>query len=100
MTWVGPDGAATTLRYEAFCEGIQYAEAMIVVSEAVDTKAAALGRERTEAFRQILVEMLRREVKCLAGPPAPLRPNHEGWQDLAKRLFEAAAEARTSPSGK
>jgi hypothetical protein len=96
MAWAAPDGAATTLRYEAFCEGIQYADAMIAVSEAVDRKAAALGKERTAAFRDILVEMLRREVKTLAGPPTPLRPNHEGWQDLTRRLFEAAAVAAKS----
>ena len=47
MTWAGPHGAETTLRYEAFCEGIQYAEAMIAVSEALDKKQESLGRERT-----------------------------------------------------
>lgn len=92
MIWAAPDGPATTLRYEAFCEGIQYAEAMIAVSEAVDTKAGLLGPERSGALRQVLLDMVHQEVKCYR-PMQPLRPNHEGWQDLVKRLFDAAAES-------
>jgi len=92
MAWAGPDGPATTFRYEAFCEGIQYAEALVVVSEALDTQAAALGAERTEEYRRLLTDMWRREVRCLSGPSAPLRPNHEGWQDLTRRLLDAAGE--------
>jgi len=89
MVWPGPDGPATTLRYEAFCEGIQFAEALVVVSEALDTKAAALGPERAEEFRRMLTELWRREVRV--GGAAPLRPNHEGWQAMFRWLFDAAA---------
>jgi hypothetical protein len=90
MVWPAPDGPETTLRYEAFCEGIQYAEALIVVSEALDRKAEELGPERVEQYRRLLTEMWRREVRV--GGAAPLRPNHEGWQTLVKQLFDAAAE--------
>jgi len=98
MVWAGPDGAATTFRYEAFCEGIQYAEALVVVSEALDTRAAALGKERVEAYRRLLMDLWCREVRVGGG--SPLRPNHEGGQELVKRLFEAAAESTKSSSGK
>ena len=97
MTWAGPHGAETTLRYEAFCEGIQYAEAMIAVSEALDKKQESLGRERTEALRQVLADLVRQQDKY-RGPYVALRPNHEGWQPLARRLLEAAAQAVT-PAG-
>jgi len=96
MVWAAPDGPATTLRYEAFCEGIQFAEAMIVVSEAVETREAVLGQERSDAFRRLLVDLVRHEVKCRGGQLSPLRPNHEGWQDLVRRLFDAAAEVSTA----
>ncbi|MDD4888798.1 MAG: hypothetical protein PHU85_02620 [Phycisphaerae bacterium] len=98
MVWAGPDGAATTMRYEAFCEGVQFAEALIVVSEAIDAKAAALGADRVEAYRQLLTDLWRREVR--GGWGSPLRPNHEGWQDITRRLLDAAAESTTIPSGK
>ncbi len=96
MLWPAPDGPATTLRYEAFCEGIQFAEALVVVSEALDTRAAALGPQRAEEFRQKLTELWRREVRV--GGAVPLRPNHEGWQAMFKWLFDAAA-ASTRPQG-
>ena len=98
MVWAAPDGPATTFRYEAFCEGMQYAEALVVVSEAIDTKAAELGEPRLQADRQLLTDMWCREVRCGVGPA--LRPNHEGWQGQAKRLFEAAAEVDKLPAGK
>jgi hypothetical protein len=96
MVWAAPGGPAATLRYEAFCEGIQYAEAMIAVSQAVDTKADALGPERAAAMRRLLVDMVRQEVKCYR-PMRPLRPNHEGWQNLIRRLFQAAADSEKIP---
>jgi hypothetical protein len=98
MVKAAPDGPATTFRYEAFCEGIQYAEALVVVSEALDTRAAALGKERVEAYRRLLMDLWCREVRVGGG--SPLRPNHEGGQELVKRLFEAAAESTKSSSGK
>ena len=93
MTWAGPDGAATTFRYEAFCEGIQYAEALVLVSQAINTKADVLGAERTAEYRRLLTGLWRREVLSLSGGAAPIRPNHEGWQDLARQLMNAAGEA-------
>ena len=98
MLWPGPDGPATTCRYEAFVEGVQFAEALVVVSEAIDTKAATLGAARVEEFRKMETDLWRREVRCLSGPLAPLRPNHEGWQDITRRLLDAAAISAGGPS--
>ena len=96
MVWAAPDGPATTLRYEALCEGIQFAEALVVVSEALDTKADALGPARAAEFRHMLTELWRREVR--AGTGAPLRPNHEGWQAMARWLLDAAALSARLPA--
>jgi hypothetical protein len=90
MIWAGPDGPATSLRYEAFCEGIQFAEALVTVSEIFDTRTAALGPERTEEFRARLTALWEREVR--AGNGQPLRPNHEGWQPAVRWLFDAAGQ--------
>jgi len=91
MVWPGPDGPTTTMRYEAFCEGIQFAEALWVVSEAIDNKADSLGPQRTDEYRELLTELWRYEVR--AGGSAVLRPNHEGWQTRIRRLFDAAAQS-------
>ncbi|HOX06930.1 MAG TPA: hypothetical protein PK280_11050 [Planctomycetota bacterium] len=90
MVWPAPDGAGTTMRYEAFCEGIQFAEALVVVSEILDTKAAAMGPEKADELRRRLTDLWSREVR--AGNGEPLRPNHEGWQPVVKWLFDAAGE--------
>lgn len=96
LTWPAPDGAGTTLRYEAFCEGIQFAEAMIVVSQAVDTNAEALGKEKADAFHQVLVDLVQQARSRTKGP---LQPADQGFQDVIKRLFDAAAEcAKLGPA--
>lgn len=97
MLWPAPEGPATTLRYEAFCEGIQYAEAMVALSEAIDVQAAALGEEKVAAYRRLLTDMWQREVRADRG--SPLRPDHGGWQEQMRALFAAAGEcARLGPA--
>jgi len=92
-----PEGPTTTLRYEAFCEGIQFAEALVALSEAIDVKAAALGQDKVAAYRKLLTEMWQREVRVGGG--SPLRPNHGGWQDQIRQLFEAMGESAKAGSG-
>jgi hypothetical protein len=96
MVWPGPEGATTTLRYEAFCEGIQFAEALLTVSEAMDVRADELGAAKVEACRRLLTEMWQREVRVGGG--SPLRPNHGGWQEQMRQLFEAAGEIQLKPA--
>jgi hypothetical protein len=90
MVRASPEGPTTTLRYEAFCEGIQFAEALVAVSEALDVKAAALGPEKVEACRRLLTDLWRREVRVGGG--SPLRPNTEGWQTAMRQLMEMAGD--------
>ncbi len=95
-----PEGPATTLRYEAFCEGIQYAEGLVAVSEAIDLKADALGAAKVEACRRLLTEMWNREVRAGGGGgSSPLRPNHGGWQEQIRALFDAAGECARAGAG-
>jgi len=91
MVWPGPKGAATTIRYEAFLEGIQDAEAVIAVSEAVDRHAAALGDELANECRKVLVDIIR--YQTFGRDRTPTRPVHHGWQDCSRRLYECAAKA-------
>jgi hypothetical protein len=91
LTWPGPSGAETTLRYEAFCEGIQYAEAMIALSEAVDRHADALGPQLADECRGVLTDMLQYEHKT-EGREQPLANSHADFQTLTVRLFGCAAK--------
>ena len=93
LAWPGPDGPETTVRYEAVIEGLQEAEAMIAVSEAVDKHARKLGPELVRECRDVLRERLR---YCHIRNQSRwqrvyFHMNHYGWQDLARRLLNCAA---------
>jgi len=89
-----PDGPAPTVRFEQVREGIQEAEAMIVVAEAVGEHADRLGPELAAECRQVLVDRLNycRRTCPEAYGRIGFRTNHTGWQALAERLFAAAAK--------
>jgi len=95
LTWPGPDGAEPLTAFEAVREGLQEAEAMIVLSEAVDEHAEAMGPELTARCRRVLAEALafchsRNQYKYQV---LLYHMNHYGWQDLSGRIFALAAEA-------
>jgi len=89
-----PDGPAPTVRFEQVREGIQEAEAMIVVAEAVGEHPDKLGPGLAAECRQLLVDRLNyaRRTCPEAYGRIPFRTNHYGWQGLAARLFNAAAK--------
>ena len=94
LTWPGPDGAETSVRYEALCEGVQESEAMIVVSEALSRHADKLGAQLAAKCRTLLRERLwychtRNQARW---QQVYFHMNHHGWQDLSKRLLDCAAE--------
>lgn len=88
-----PDGPAPTLRFEQVREGIQEAEAMIVVAEALGEHAERLGPELAAECRQLLIARLNyaRRTCPEAYGRIGFRTNHLGWQPLAARTFAAAA---------
>ncbi len=89
-----PDGPAPTVRFEQVREGIQEAEAMVVVAEAVGEHADKLGPELAAECRQLLTDRLNyaRHACPEAYGRIPFRTNHYGWQELSARLFAAAAK--------
>jgi Glycoside hydrolase 123, catalytic domain len=90
MTWPGKSGAQTTICYETFLEGIQDAEAVIVVSEAIDKHGEKIGAELKAECQKVLVDLLR--YQTFGRDRAPTRPVHYGWQDCSRRLYECAAK--------
>ncbi len=89
-----PDGPAPTVRFEQVREGIQEAEAMIAVAEALGEHADRLGPELAAECRQLLIDRLNycRRTCPEAYGRIGFRTNHTGWQTLAERLFAAAAK--------
>jgi hypothetical protein len=94
-SYPGPNGAEPTLRFEAFREGIQETEALIVLSEAADKYTKEIGPELSEKCRSLIRESL---LYChlrrfdIGINNVQISTNHYGWQDLATRIFETAAE--------
>ena len=89
-----PADAETTIRYEMLCQGVQDAEAHIVLSDAIANHADHIGKDLAERARQILVDRLchlRSRGQSAYHKFMP-RCNHSGWTELDRRLFAAAAE--------
>jgi hypothetical protein len=94
LSWPGPDGAEPTVRFEALREGLQEAEAIIVVSEAAE-HPDRVGAELAAVCRAVLIDRLRADLvqPDLRWSQYHLRTQHAGWRDLDARLFDAAALA-------
>jgi hypothetical protein len=103
----GPVGAVATERYEAFREGVQVAEAMLVLirglaggtlEEGLAKKARDLLNERATWWIQS------GGGKSAGGPGGPSALTEaklaEGAQDRDRRLFEMAAEVAAKLGGK
>lgn len=90
----GADGPLSTVRFEQLREGVQQAEAMIFVAEAVGEHADDLGPELADRCRSLLRERIR---FCLRRAPEQygqhyFRSYHHEWQELNAELFTTAAE--------
>ena len=98
LTWPGPNGAETTARFEVFCEGIQEAEAIIVVSEALAKQRERLGTQLAARCETALRDRL---FYCHTRNHQQwshvfYHMNHYGWQELSSRIYQcAAAVSRT-----
>jgi hypothetical protein len=101
LTWPGPNGAEPMTIYEAVREGLQEAEALVVVSEAMDHSGDKLGPELTARCGQALRDEL---AFCVNRDAAKYQctfyhMNHYGWQELSQRVFTLAGEV-TAKAGK
>jgi hypothetical protein len=97
----GPDGALATARFEMLREGLQEAEARVVIEKALTDPAAKtrLGEELTARCQGLLDERARWIVtvnreRNWGWFPGPV------WQQRAEQLFAAAGEATAKLSGK
>jgi len=101
LTWPGPDGAEPLTAFEALREGIQEAEAMIVISEALTDRAKQIGPALAGRCRQALVDYLAycRSRNQFRYQYVYKHMNHYGWQELSARLFALAAEVTAKAKG-
>jgi hypothetical protein len=102
LSWPGPDGAEPTMRFELLIEGIQTADAMIVVAEAQGEKAGKFGPEFAAKCRRVFLDRFNYTRQHLPEPWAVpfLLTFHQGWQELDRRVFDCAAEvAAASEAG-
>ena len=95
LCWPGPEGAETTQRFEALCQGVQETEAMLAVSAALDKPGANVAKEQSDRARKVLYDRL----WFVTTRPMTAQwsymlnhVNHFGWQELARRTFDSAAE--------
>ncbi len=92
LTSPGPDGAIFNERLEMFREGVQIAEAIIRVQQALD--AGRLDGALAARAKALLDERARYYLRTRPGQPASWWSfESSAWQDRDDRLFALAAEA-------
>jgi hypothetical protein len=94
----GPEGALPTVRYEYFREGLQESEALMIISEALDTKADQLGKELADKCRALFLERIE-AVRTVRGV-ARGGDDYAGWQRRSAELYSAVAEVAAKTGGK
>jgi hypothetical protein len=104
LSWPGPDGAETTQRFEALCQGIQETEGMLAVAAALDRGGADLSKQVADRCRKVLYDRLwaatTRPIQSVRWATMQNHVNHFGWQDLARSTFDCAAEADARPAAR
>lgn len=95
----GPDGAMNSVRLDVMREGIQEAEAAIVIGEAMEKHADKLGAELAGRCRQLVADRITicRSIwsqRSLAGTQnGNAHVGAEGdWQERSAKLYALAAE--------
>jgi hypothetical protein len=93
LTRPGPEGAETTMRYEALVEGVQEAEAVIVVNEGA-ASADKVGAELAAKCEKLMRDRIWfcRVANRISEHFTVVHVDHKGWQDLSRRLFTLAGE--------
>jgi hypothetical protein len=90
LVWAAPGGPATTMRYEALCEGLQECEALLVLSRGAAKAGGELAGKCEKCIRDHLWYCHTRNQHRWAH--SYVHMNHEGWQELSRRTFDLAAE--------
>jgi len=93
LSWPGPEGPETTIRYEVLCEGLQEAEALIGISRAIDRHADRLGPELLDECRRVFGDRRHFHKRSrVVWAQVPFHTNRRGWQDLSRRTYDCAAK--------
>jgi hypothetical protein len=103
LVTAGPDGPVASERYEAFREGVEFAEAVIFLKNAIDSGRlpADLAKRATELLdERARLYLKTREAKWepVTGPWAAFE--NSGWKDRDDRLLALCAEAAKVVGGK
>jgi len=92
VLWPGTDGAEPGARFEALLEGVQEAEARIVLERALDSRR--LTGPRAARARKVLAAHFNETNFCQGNSIIHgMEEYHYGWQERSRRLYEMAAEA-------
>jgi len=101
MAYPGPDGPETSVCLESMREGLQEAEAVITLSDALEKHADTLGPELGAACRRLLAdryEFVTRKPRY-AWQVVYYHLNHYGWQDLSRRTYALAGQVARALAG-
>jgi len=93
LSWPGPEGAETTIRFEVLTQGLQETEALITISRALDNKADVLGPELLKKAKDLFSERRYYHGRDqIVWSRVPFHTWHYGWRDISKRTYDLAAE--------
>jgi len=91
LLWPGPDGAESSARFEILREGVQEAEARIVLEQALDKLAPGdLKKRLAEALTRHSHDTM---IVTPREPYVKLAEYATGWQARSRGLYGAAADA-------
>jgi len=99
LAYPGADGPKASIRFELLIEGLQEAEAMMVIVEALDTKADKLGPELADKCRRLFRERVDICRQICPNLGDDIRLHYASWQDRSRRLYETAAEVAAKVAG-
>jgi hypothetical protein len=91
LLWPGKDGAESSVRFEALLEGLQEAEARIVLEQAIE--CGGLDADLEAKVKKVLADNLQ-EAMFFQGNSMirAFEGYYYGWQRRSARLYEAAAD--------
>ncbi|MCG3180967.1 MAG: hypothetical protein BIFFINMI_03334 [Phycisphaerae bacterium] len=91
LAWHAPEGPITTQRFEMLCQGLQEAEAMIVIADAVDNRPDKLGADLAARCRQLWIDRIN-ICRINNGYDRAAARDYAHWQEDTARVFATAAE--------
>lgn len=95
----GPEGPVPTMRFQMMREGVQEAEATILLAEALESKSDRLGPELTEEARAVYIERINTARRYNGSRGMLVEHDHFGWQDRSQRLYATVGKIAAKLEG-